>query len=145
MANNLFIDVSALNAVITTVDRLHTEAKHAKYWVANTWCSPLHIDASTKSLKMEANTISSPNFTGWKSSKLSYTYHFKNSFTVSPVVIISYDGPLPQVTTRIQHISGGTAGAKGKDSVTILVHAPSGKTWDKGKDKFYLHFIAVGH
>ena len=145
MANNLFIDVSAINSVITNVERLYTEAKNPKYWVVNTWCSPLHIDAATKPLKMEANTIASTNFTGWKSSKLSYTYHFKNSFTVSPVVTISYDGPLPQVTTRIQHIYGGTAGAKGKDSVTILVHAPSGKTWDKGKDKFYLHFIAVGH
>jgi hypothetical protein len=144
MGNNLFIDVSTINANITNVDRLMEEAKKAKYWVAGSWCSPLHIDTATKPLKMEASALSYTNFSGWKSNKLSYTYHFKNSFTTAPIVTVTYDGFTAGVTTRILHVTG-TSGAKGKDSVTFLLHAPSNTTWSKGKDKFYLHFIAVGH
>jgi hypothetical protein len=143
--SNLIVDVSKINNLISNVDRIGAETKTARYYIANVWCTPLHIDTGTKPLKMEANVISSTSFSGFKSTKLTYTYHFKNSFTSTPVVVATYDGPTPGVTVRIQHISGGTSGAKGKDSVTFLLQAPSGTPWQKGRDKFYLHFIATGH
>jgi hypothetical protein len=142
--SNLIVDVSKINNLVSNVERIHTEAKTARYYIGNVWCTALHLDTGAKPLKMEANTISSNSFNGWKSSKLTYTYHFKNHFTGTPVVVATYDGKLAGVTTRIEHIAGNTSG-KGKESVTFLVHSPSGVTWQKGKDKFYLHFIVTGH
>ena len=141
--SNLIVDVSKINNLVSNVDKIHTEAKKPRYYVQGVWCTPLHIDAGTKPLKMEAVTLKSDKFKGLNSSKLTYVYHFNNHFTGTPVVVGTYDGKVPGANIRLEHISGNSTG-KGKESVTIVVHAPSGVTWRSGNG-FYVHLIVMGH
>jgi len=147
MGDNLVVDVSSINATISTVRRLMSEASRNKYYVMQwggnasnqrgSYSSPLHMSSGSRDFRIEAVSLSTSQrnqWTGWGTSKtVSRKYNFVNDFTMMPVITATYDGPTDNVSVRID---------ADKDSVTVNVTHPT-KKWYRAT--FLVHVIAMGY
>lgn len=148
MSDNLVVDVSSINAMISKVRQFTNEASQRKYFVKQwgsgkgAWSSPLHMSSDMQDFRLEAIVISSDksNWAGWDRGRTltlninkGNGYQFLNDFKMMPVISVTYDGNIDGVTVRIDAT---------KDIVKISLTKPTG-IWKNAS--FLVHLIALGY
>lgn len=146
MPDNLVVDVSSINAMISKVRLFTNEASQRKYFVKQqgsngSWSSPLHMSPDMQDFRLEAFVLPSNTsmWTGWdKGRTLTLNikgkgYQFQNDFKMMPVITATYDGNVDGVTVRID---------ANKDIVRVYLTRPTG-IWKNSS--FLVHVIAVGY
>jgi hypothetical protein len=139
MANNLIVDVGAINGAIAEVNKIYAAAKEDRFYIDGVYCAPIEVD-SKKAMRMEAFTSNMSSWNGWGTATLSLSgYVFKNNFSMTPIVTATYDGSHPGVTLRVVAKNQGA-----KDTVTIYAYKPD--KWPKNKEtNQFVHVIVVGY